>query len=254
MIRRLLLASLFTSILASTVLAGGTVTWPVPPPAPGENTAVVPVPRLEWFQHVQSNLDHAKKATSIDLIFDGDSITDFWQGTGRDVWAKHYGNLNAIDFGISADRTEHVLWRLENGQVDGLHPKLIAIMIGTNNGSNSAEQVADGIKAVVASYQKRCPDAVILLQGVFPRGELPTNPARAKIKTINQLIAPLGDGKKVIFVDFGDKFLQPDGTMSKEIMPDFLHPSAKGYDIWAEAIQPIIEKVFPSAPKSASLK
>ena len=103
------------------------------------------------------------------------------------------------------------------------------------------------MKAVVADYQKRCPQAVILLQAIFPRAEKPTDPLRAKIKEINTLISQFGDGKKVIYVDFGDKFLAPDGTLSREIMPDFLHPNARGYQIWADAIQPTIDKFFPAA-------
>lgn len=183
----------------------------------------------------------------IELVFDGDSITDGWQGRGKEVWAKNFADRRAFDFGISGDRTQHVLWRLDKGQVDGLDPKLVAIMIGTNNlGSHSAEQIAEGITAVVKEYQKRCPNAVILLQGVFPRAQSPQDPARAKIKDINQRISALGDGQKVIYVDFGDKFLEPDGTMSAEIMPDFLHPSAKGYEIWAEAIKPIVDKYCPT--------
>ena len=119
-------------------------------------------------------------------------------------------------------------------------------MIGTNNlSTNSNEQIVGGVKAVVAEYQKRCPKAAILLQGIFPRSEKPTDPLRARIKAINASLAKLGDDKKVIFLDFGDKFLAPDGTLTKEIMPDGLHPSEKGYYIWADAIAPILQKYFP---------
>ena len=246
------LSVLLTSALfAGCILAQGEpVICPMPSPLPvipaGANPATFPIPRVEWLIRAQGNISKAKTVTSpIRLIFDGDSITDGWQGGGRTIWAERYEKLGAFDFGISGDRTEHVLWRLAQGQVEGINPKLIAIMIGTNNlGNCTGEQIADGVKAVVADYQKRCPKAVILLQAIFPRAEQPTNPARAKIKAINQIISKLGDGKKVIFTDFGDKFLNPDGTMSPEIMPDFLHPSLKGYKIWADAIQPIIDQYF----------
>jgi len=197
---------------------------------------------------VNSNNQKAHQiADSIQLVFDGDSITYGWQGGGKTVWAERYGKLNAFDFGIGGDRTQHVLWRLAQGQVDGVKPKLIALMIGTNNlDGNTAEEIADGVKAIVAEYQKRCPEATILLQAIFPRAEQPTDPFRAKIKAINAIISKLGDDKKVLYVDFGDKFLNADSTMSKEIMPDFLHPSAKGYQIWADAIQPIIDRFFPA--------
>jgi lysophospholipase L1-like esterase len=121
-------------------------------------------------------------------------------------------------------------------------------MIGTNNlGTNTDEQIAEGIKAIIDRYRSLCPDAVILLQGIFPRAQSPTNPLRERIKEINKTISAYADGKRVIFLDFGDKFLEPDGTMSPEIMPDFLHPSAKGYQIWADAIQPVIDQYFPPA-------
>ncbi len=218
--------------------------WPLPTPPAGTNSAVFPAPRVEWLQHFQRSLDRTKQG-NVDLIFDGDSITDFWQGQGKEVWARNYGHLQTANFGISGDRTEHLLWRLDHGQVAGLHPKMVALMIGTNNLSGNTDvQIAEGVTAIVQEYQKRCPDAVILLQAVFPRSEKPTDPARAKIKAINSILSKLGDGKKVVYVDFGDKFLQPDGTLPRDVMPDFLHPNSKGYEIWADAIRPEVEKVF----------
>lgn len=231
--------------------------WPMPSPLPstppaGTNTAIYAVPRIEWLMNVQANNEKARALPSVDLIFDGDSITAGWQGAGRAVWNKYYGKLNAADFGIPGDGTQHLLWRLtQGGQVDGLHPKLIVLMIGTNNLSNTAEQVVDAVKAIVTEYQKRCPQAVILLQAILPRGELAaSNPHRDKNKVVNKILSDFADGKNVIFIDFGDKFLNPDGSIIKEDMPDFLHPSAKGYQIWADAIQPIISQYFPSVPAS----
>ena len=247
-----------TTLLATLLLTGSAFAqtpyaiWPMPSPfpviPPGTNSAAYPAPRSEWMARVYYTNERAHQlAGSIKLIFDGDSITDGWQGGGRAIWEERYGKLGAFDFGISGDRTQHILWRLAQGQVEGIHPKLIALMIGTNNlGSNTPEEIADGVKAIVADYQKRCPEAAILLQAIFPRGEKPEDPNRAKIKSINETLSKLGDGKKVIYIDFGDKFLNPDGTMSKEIMPDFLHPSAKGYQIWADAIQSVIDKHFPA--------
>ena len=206
------------------------------------------MPRNDWVAHFAHNVDRVK-GKRVDLIFDGDSITDFWESKGKEVWEKNYAKLNVADFGISADRTEHLLWRLDHGQVDGLHPKLVVLLIGTNNLSqNTDPQTTEGVTAVVRDYQKRLPDAVILLQGIFPRGEKPTDPLRQRIKTINGNLARLGDGNKVIYLDFGDKFLEPDGSISKDIMPDSLHPSARGYEIWADAIRPQIDKVFATAP------
>jgi lysophospholipase L1-like esterase len=242
----LLLALTFS---CGPVFAGGTFTWPEVIP-PGANPTAMPLPRMDWFERFQKNLEASAKQPKIDLIFDGDSITDFWMTTGRAVWDQHYAGLNAFDFGVSGDRTENVLWRLQQGQLGAnAQPKLIFLMIGTNNLSrNPVEQIIGGVKAVVEEYRKERPDATVVLQAIFPRSANPTDPYRQKIKDINKAISGLA-GDKVIYLDFADKFLQPDGTLSREIMPDFLHPSAAGYRIWADAIQPTIDKFYPQATK-----
>ena len=246
--RRFLVAAVFFLALPLEGFSGGLAPWPLPNVPPGANAAIIASPRNDWMVHFERNIDRVKDG-HVDLVFDGDSITDRWQDPGKDVWRKYYGKLAATDFGISADRTENVLWRLEDGQVDGLHPKLIALMIGTNNfGRDTDEQIAAGIEKIVQAYRQRCPEAAILLQGIFPRGMQPNDPYRQRIRNVNVLISKLGDEKKVIYLDFGDKFLQPDGTLSADIMPDGLHPSAKGYEIWAAAIAPVIEKIFQPAP------
>ena len=238
----------------SALQAKATDVWPLPsspfPSVPaGVNSAIYPLPRLDWVARVKADNDNAAPlADKIQVIFDGDSITDGWQGNGHDVWQEHYAKIGAYDFGISGDRTEHLLWRLTQGQTKGIHPKLILLMIVTNNlGSNTNAEIAEGIKAIINEYRKLCPSAVILLQGIFPRSQSATDPLRARIKEINKIISTYADGKNVLFLDFGDKFLQPDGTLSPEIMPDFLHPNARGYQIWADAIQPVISRFFPAA-------
>lgn len=233
--------------LAKAVFAG---TWPRPLPPKPEDVPVTayPAPQLAWsgwFPRVYGNLEAAKKKSeSIRVIFDGDSITDGWQtGEGRQIWPEFQEKYGAFDFGISGDRTEHVLWRLAQGQVEGLKPRLILLMIGTNNlGSNTTEEIAEGIKTIVKEYREKCPEAVILLQGIFPRSPSADDPARAKIKSINELIASLHDDKNVVFIDFGQKFLESDGSLSPEIMPDYLHLSPQGYGIWAETIRPYLEQ------------
>jgi len=247
---QVLLASLLVaaSAFAQTTPAPQTFTIPVVPP--GTNSAVYAAARMDWPARVMATNEQAHKvAATTELIFDGDSITDGWHGGGKQIWTERYDKFHAFNFGISGDRTQHVLWRLEQGQADGMHPKLVALMIGTNNlGSNTAEEIADGVKAIVLDYQKRCPEAVILIQAIFPRGEKADNPFRAKIKAINQIIATLADGKKVVYIDFGDKFLDAEGNLPKDIMPDSLHPNAKGYQIWADAIQPVIDQYLAAKP------
>lgn len=193
-----------------------------------------------------TNAEAQKRAADIKLVFDGDSITAAWLKDGLPIWNERYAPLGAVDFGIPGDRTQQLLWRLENGQLNNLKPKLVFLMIGTNNsGTPEPEQIAAGIEAIVKQYRERCPDAVIALQAIFPRGATPDDPRRKTNIATNALIAKLADGDKVIYLDFGDKFLNPDGTLSKEVMPDLLHLSPKGYQIWAEAIQPTVDKYFP---------
>ncbi len=202
----------------------------------GANTAIKPVPREGgWLKRHEGFVAQARQG-GIDILFVGDSITDGWRN--RQLWKERYVPLKAADFGISGDRTEHVLWRLQNGELDGIKPKVIVLMIGTNNaGKNSTPEIVESITAIVKEFRARLPESKILLLGVFPRDAQPGTPNRVKIKEINSSIAKLDDGKHVKYLDIGDKFLEPDGTMSKEIMPDFLHPNDRGYQIWADAMQ-----------------
>ncbi len=175
------------------------------------------------------------KEGKTDLVFLGDSITAGWGGK-KEIWDKAFGMYRPANFGIGGDRTQHVLWRITNGELDGIKPKAAVLMIGTNNsGSDPADGIAKGVTKIVESIRAKLPDTKILLLAVFPRGEKP-NPQREKLKEVNTTIAKLDDGKSVFYLDIGDKFLQPDGTLTKEVMPDFLHLSTKGYQIWADSI------------------
>ena len=183
------------------------------------------------------------------LVFLGDSITAGWGGK-KDIWEKAFGKYQPANFGIGGDRTQHVLWRIQNGELDGIKPKACVVMIGTNNsGSDPAEGIAKGVTAIVETIRAKQPQAKIFLLAVFPRGEKPStpekaNPGRDKLKQVNEIIAKLDDGKNVHFLDIGAKFLQPDGSISKDIMPDFLHLSAAGYQIWADAISPKLAELM----------
>ena len=188
----------------------------------------------------------AKKGET-DLLFLGDSITQGWGGQ-KEVWEKAFGAYRPANFGIGGDRTQHVLWRIQNGELDGIKPKVAVLMIGTNNVSDDpAEGIARGITKIVETIREKTPQTKILLLAVFPRAEKPDAPQRQKIQQINATIAKLEDQKNVFFLDIGDKFLQPDGTLSKEIMPDFLHLSTKGYQIWADAITPKVTELMKPA-------
>jgi len=181
------------------------------------------------------------------LLFLGDSITAGWAGKGKEVWAKSFTQWQPVNFGIGGDRTQHVLWRIENGELaDTFKPKACVLMIGTNNvGGDSAEAIAKGVTKIVETIRTKTPNTKILLLAVFPRGEKASpNPGREKLAQVNKIISKLNDDKHVFYMDIGAKFLQPDGTLPKDIMPDLLHPNEKGYEIWAEAITPKLTELM----------
>lgn len=178
------------------------------------------------------------KAGGVDVLFLGDSITAGWRGNGKEVWEKSFAAYKPANFGIGGDRTQHVLWRITNGELDGIKPKVAVLMIGTNNsGSDDADGIAKGVTAIVKAIHAKSPATKVLLLAVFPRGEKP-NPQREKLAKVNATIAKLHDGKSVHYLDIGAKFLKEDGALTKDIMPDFLHLSKAGYQIWADAITP----------------
>ena len=199
-------------------------------------TTTIPATRPgDWMKRHDQYVALAK-AGNIDLYFEGDSITDGWHGAKK-IWDKEFGPWKPANFGIGGDKTEHVLWRLQNGEFENVKPKVVVLMIGTNNGGGTVENIAAGVTADVREIQKQSPSTKILLLAIFPRSEKATDPIRDKLKKVNAIIAKLDDGKTVKYLDIGDKFLDADGTLSTDIMPDFLHPNAKGYQIWADAIK-----------------
>lgn len=239
--RRLFLClALIASATASQAFAAETVYHPV-----ATNSASVAAPRDDWYADVQHKFDRYS-GKPFDIVFDGDSIMNRWETTGKPVWSQHYAGI-AADFGIEGDRVENVLWRLSKGQLDGMDPKVVVLMIGTNNsGRNSAEEIATGIRHLVTEYETRCPHAHIILLGIFPRGETADDGGRRKVAAVNELIRHLDDGQRISYVDIGPKMIEPDGTITRSMMPDFVHPTLKGYQFWQEAIQPIIDKYVPA--------
>jgi lysophospholipase L1-like esterase len=206
-------------------------------------SATLPVPRSSegaWMRLHEQHLEKIKGATP-EVLFIGDSITQGFEGGGAYVWRRWYEPRKAVNLGIGGDRTQHVLWRIEHGEIDGVHPKAVVLMIGTNNiGANSPEEIADGVKAITAKLREKLPETKILLLGIFPRDPRPDGYARRAAKAVNEKLSGLADGKFVRYLDIGDKFLEVDGTISREIMPDYLHLSSKGYRIWAEALEPAL--------------
>jgi lysophospholipase L1-like esterase len=215
----------------------GLIAVRVPPP----NSATIPNLAPFFQKKHEDNLEVAKQG-NIDVLFMGDSITDFWRNTdgnfaGKPVLDKYFGSLKIANFGIAGDTTQGVLYRLQHGEGQGYSPKAVMLMIGTNNtGRNTAAEIAEGIGAIVLELQKDFPKAKILLLGIFPRSTA-SDPVRATIAEINRIIAKLHDGDRVHYLDIGPKFLDAAGNIPKDVMSDALHPSTKGYEIWAEAVK-----------------
>jgi lysophospholipase L1-like esterase len=214
------------------------------------NSAIVPEPRNDaWVKRHEGFVQDASHE-QIDLLFLGDSITDFWRRSGprygTNIWSKYYAPLHAVDFGISGDRTEHVIWRIDHGELDGLHPKVVVLMIGTNNTrTNSPEQIAEGIRVILDKIQEKCPATKILLLGVFPRNTLKDTPAQIEAPAkINAIISKFADGNRIVYLNINGAFLGPDGKVPADIMPDFLHPNEHGYQLWADAMNPTLFRMM----------
>lgn len=218
-----------------------------PAPAPvkqelkpaGPKESVTPVPRDGKWLERHALINSRATPGEVDVIFLGDSITQGWEGAGKQAWEKNFAPLKAMNAGIGGDRTEHVLWRLDNGNVAGITPKVAVIMIGTNNSrTNTPEQIAAGIGAIVAKLRDKLPATKILLLGIFPRGADRDDPLRRTTAATNEIVKSLDDGRHVFYLDIGPTFLTADGVLEKRVMPDLLHLSPEGYDIWAAGIRP----------------
>ncbi|WP_345530887.1 GDSL-type esterase/lipase family protein [Viridibacterium curvum] len=229
-----------------------------PPPASSE-AAPIPVRRLQAAEKRDGGVFLRKHAAflqraqegPVDLLFLGDSITEGW-GKAPAVWQQHYGSLRAANFGIGGDRVEHVLWRLDNGELDRIRPRVIVLMIGTNNSaSQRGEDIAAGVRDIVATLHAKSPVSRVLLLGIFPRGPRknadgsPDDAVRRMeaIRTANASLAKLDDGQRVRYLDIGERFLV-DGRIPSDVMPDQLHPAVKGYEIWAAAMQPLLTQML----------
>jgi len=211
--------------------------------------------RPEWKERVENLTALGTQNPAAPLVFLGDSITEMWNAddAGKKVWAKNWAPLKALNFGIAGDRTEHVLWRLDHGNLDGAHPKLIVLLIGTNNAGQSAEtpgykcspqQTAEGIQAILQRLKTKCPGSKVLLLAVFPRGEEDADPLRKQNTAVNVIIKTYADGQRVHFLDIGSKFLKPNGDGNIVIQPDMLHLSESGYEIFAREIKPKVDELM----------
>jgi lysophospholipase L1-like esterase len=184
----------------------------------------------------------------VDVMFVGDSITEGWP---KPIWDASFGRFRPANFGIGGDHTGNLLWRLRDSRIAGLRPKVVVVLIGVNNFGHCNEtpaQVFSGIEAVVATLRSQYPAARVLLNAVLPADQSPASSLRAHIVELNKMVATLDDGKNVVVHDYGALLTRPDGSISAEIMPDFLHLTPKGYRIWADAMRPDIALLLDAAP------
>jgi lysophospholipase L1-like esterase len=210
--------------------------------------ACVPATRsnpANWTSRHEKFVAQAKRG-DVDILFMGDSITDNWRSKGSNVWDAVYAPRQAANFGIGGDRTQHVLWRIENGELDGIHPKVTVLMIGTNNSkSDSPDDIARAIGLIIDVIHSKIPDTKILLLAIFPRNRPSDTPEMLEtIHTVNEKIAGYDNGSTVKFLDINAKFLGPDGKVHADVMADFLHPTEKGYKIWAAAMEPTLDEMM----------
>lgn len=216
-----------------------------------QNFAVMPTPRAEvdwWMGRYYANVRQAESG-GVDLLFIGDSITHAWERGGLETWNKYYAHRKPANFGFSGDRTQHVLWRLINGHIDRMSPKVAVIMIGTNNASSDTpNEIALGIRAICNTLRALLPQTKILVLGIFPRATSPDNWLRGTTAVVNTQIADLADGEWIHYLDIGSAFLEADGTLPASVMPDQLHPNERGYQIWAEAMEPTLAKLLGDQP------
>ncbi len=228
------------------------------PPVSTEPTARTGEWAAAWMER-HEELNRRLEAGAVDVAFIGDSITHFWEPSqfwedhGQSVWEEYFGDFKAVNLGVSGDQTGHLLWRVENSDWAAAAPKVAVIMIGTNNlsSAHTPAEIAAGNEIVVKRLRELSPTTRILLLGVFPREERPGE-LRAVLKETNRLLAQRPWGEMVEFMDLWDDFLDQEGRISPQVMPDFLHLGAEGYVIWAQAVDDKLDEMLAAAAAEAS--
>jgi lysophospholipase L1-like esterase len=192
-------------------------------------------------QQVAMSQSYTQQRQMADIVLLGDSITQGWAMV-PEIWQQHFAGKNTLNLGIGGDTTQNLLWRMTTGQaLKGLNPKVVVVLIGTNNFglyNDTAEDTVRGVQAIMQTLRDALPSSKLILMGILPRGTLPEDEVRQRVKQANQRLAVFAQQKNMIFMDIGTQLLNPNGTLNPEIMPDGLHLSAKGYAIWAQALRP----------------
>ena len=234
------------------------------PPDGGAKLVMTPVPRYApdaakpngWHKRYDGKRKQlARSKNQVQILFLGDSITHYWERNGQKdkrgmgglaTFKKYFAPYKVLNLAYAGDRTQHTLWMVEQSKfLDNIKPQLTVLMIGTNNlgrVESSPAVTAEAIKLIVEKIRKKLPETKVLVFGVFPRAPKVRHKFRAQIKTINDIICKLADNENVFYCDITAKLLAADGELKAEVMPDFLHPSDIGYEVWAQAIMPYVQK------------
>ncbi len=219
------------------------------------NTAIRPVAKIEddcydWYERHAEKCRQAEKSC-YDLIFIGDSITHFWEELrGPETWKKYFGSRKVLNIGFGWDRTQNVLWRLNNGEFKNQRPKQVVLNIGTNNltgnrvRGNTSEEISEAIEAICAFIHRQSPDTKILIMNIFPRG-MKSEELYQKIVAANAMLNErMKDKPNIALMNIGKKFLDENGDVNKDLLSDGTHPNEKGYRAWAESIEPVVKRVL----------
>lgn len=237
-------------VIALVAMACATLAQERPP-------AVVPVPQdaswtIDWWmpRHEEKLAEAKERGDKVELLFIGDSITHGWD---ESLWTEYFGKYEPFNLGFSGDRTEHVLWRLRNGALDNLSPKVTVLMIGTNNTGQDdgqpAHETVQGIEAVIDEIESQLPDTHLIVHAVFPRGPEADTPNRLENDKINAALPSIAKKKGAQFLDINRFFVESDGALPRNVMPDRLHPNRYGYSLWAKALKPSLEAQFGTSEK-----
>ncbi len=217
-----------------------------------ETTQPIPKAGNENFFELHEQYLARAKSGPIGLLFLGDSITRQWVNVPH-IWEHYYGQYNPAGFGIGGDQTQHVIWRIDQGELDGITPKVVVLLIGTNNcGGYPAHEISAGIQKIISLIHEKIPTSKVLALGILPRGpriNADGNPDNweshmEKIRTINANLAALDNGDTIRHLDLTSSLTNKDGTIPEIIMPDQVHLTAAGYQLWADAMQPLLQEML----------
>jgi lysophospholipase L1-like esterase len=236
---------------AATTTTSPTTRPALPPmPIPSE-PADKPAPRMgrdgkvsDYFMKMHIMFLEQGKLGGVNLLFMGDVLTDNWRKPaptgGKEIWDKLYAPQGAANFGVGADKTQNVLWRIDHGELDGLTPKVVVLLAGANNMAYPADDILLGEMAIIQDIHQKLPNSKLLILGIFPRGLDPDNPVvadmRDKITKVNKGLAQLDDGQFTRFLDIGSKFVDDKGNIQTSLMPDGFHLDSDGYQTWSDSM------------------